>query len=144
MADVEDALELLVDRRVVVQLALRQYANLQHLPGVVPLVHGLGDVDALELVHHEQPDPAAQPVAVVAADTATFGLPEVRRALMAAAGTGRPQAVRLLLDHGANPGLVSHFTKQAMSDVVDAVLYLERAGFVTGEILHVDGGFKME
>jgi NAD(P)-dependent dehydrogenase (short-subunit alcohol dehydrogenase family) len=27
-----------------------------------------------------------------------------------------------------------------MSDVVDAVLYLERAGFVTGEILHVDGG----
>jgi NAD(P)-dependent dehydrogenase (short-subunit alcohol dehydrogenase family) len=27
-----------------------------------------------------------------------------------------------------------------MSDVVDAVLYLEQAGFVTGEILHVDGG----
>jgi NAD(P)-dependent dehydrogenase (short-subunit alcohol dehydrogenase family) len=27
-----------------------------------------------------------------------------------------------------------------MSDVVDAILYLERAGFVTGEILHVDGG----
>jgi NAD(P)-dependent dehydrogenase (short-subunit alcohol dehydrogenase family) len=27
-----------------------------------------------------------------------------------------------------------------MSDVVDAVLYLESAGFVTGEILHVDGG----
>jgi NAD(P)-dependent dehydrogenase (short-subunit alcohol dehydrogenase family) len=27
-----------------------------------------------------------------------------------------------------------------MADVVDAVLYLERAGFVTGEILHVDGG----
>ena len=26
------------------------------------------------------------------------------------------------------------------SDVVDAVLYLENAGFVTGEILHVDGG----
>jgi NAD(P)-dependent dehydrogenase (short-subunit alcohol dehydrogenase family) len=25
-------------------------------------------------------------------------------------------------------------------DVVDAVLYLESAGFVTGEILHVDGG----
>ena len=25
-------------------------------------------------------------------------------------------------------------------DVVDAVLYLERAPFVTGEILHVDGG----
>ncbi len=27
-----------------------------------------------------------------------------------------------------------------MSDVVDAILYLETAGFVTGEILHVDGG----
>jgi NAD(P)-dependent dehydrogenase (short-subunit alcohol dehydrogenase family) len=27
-----------------------------------------------------------------------------------------------------------------ISDVVDAVLYLEFAGFVTGEILHVDGG----
>jgi NAD(P)-dependent dehydrogenase (short-subunit alcohol dehydrogenase family) len=25
-------------------------------------------------------------------------------------------------------------------DIVDAVLYLERAAFVTGEILHVDGG----
>ncbi|QAY79063.1 SDR family NAD(P)-dependent oxidoreductase [Sphingosinicella sp. BN140058] len=27
-----------------------------------------------------------------------------------------------------------------ISEVVDAVLYLERAGFVTGETLHVDGG----
>lgn len=27
-----------------------------------------------------------------------------------------------------------------VDDVVDAVLYLEQAGFVTGEILHVDGG----
>jgi NAD(P)-dependent dehydrogenase (short-subunit alcohol dehydrogenase family) len=27
-----------------------------------------------------------------------------------------------------------------ISDIVDAVLYLETAGFVTGEILHVDGG----
>jgi NAD(P)-dependent dehydrogenase (short-subunit alcohol dehydrogenase family) len=25
-------------------------------------------------------------------------------------------------------------------DVVDAILYLERASFVTGETLHVDGG----
>jgi NAD(P)-dependent dehydrogenase (short-subunit alcohol dehydrogenase family) len=28
----------------------------------------------------------------------------------------------------------------AISDIVDAVLYLENASFVTGEILHVDGG----
>lgn len=27
-----------------------------------------------------------------------------------------------------------------IDDAVDAVLYLERAGFVTGEILRVDGG----
>jgi NAD(P)-dependent dehydrogenase (short-subunit alcohol dehydrogenase family) len=27
-----------------------------------------------------------------------------------------------------------------IQDVVDAVLYLESAAFVTGEILHVDGG----
>ena len=28
----------------------------------------------------------------------------------------------------------------AVQDIVDAVLYLESASFVTGEILHVDGG----
>ena len=28
----------------------------------------------------------------------------------------------------------------AISDIVEAVLYLESAGFVTGEVLHVDGG----
>lgn len=27
-----------------------------------------------------------------------------------------------------------------ISDIVDGALYLENAGFVTGEILHVDGG----
>ncbi len=27
-----------------------------------------------------------------------------------------------------------------ISDIVEAILYLEGAGFVTGEILHVDGG----
>jgi NAD(P)-dependent dehydrogenase (short-subunit alcohol dehydrogenase family) len=27
-----------------------------------------------------------------------------------------------------------------VSDIVDAVLYLDEANFVTGEILHVDGG----
>jgi NAD(P)-dependent dehydrogenase (short-subunit alcohol dehydrogenase family) len=27
-----------------------------------------------------------------------------------------------------------------IADVADAILYLDRAGFVTGEILHIDGG----
>jgi NAD(P)-dependent dehydrogenase (short-subunit alcohol dehydrogenase family) len=27
-----------------------------------------------------------------------------------------------------------------VSDVVDGILYLERASFVTGELLHIDGG----
>jgi len=27
-----------------------------------------------------------------------------------------------------------------MSDIVEAILYLDSAQFVTGEILHVDGG----
>jgi NAD(P)-dependent dehydrogenase (short-subunit alcohol dehydrogenase family) len=27
-----------------------------------------------------------------------------------------------------------------IQEVVDAVMYLERASFVTGEIMHVDGG----
>jgi NAD(P)-dependent dehydrogenase (short-subunit alcohol dehydrogenase family) len=27
-----------------------------------------------------------------------------------------------------------------MSDIVEAILFLEKAGFVTGETVHVDGG----
>ena len=33
---------------------------------------------------------------------------------------------------------IGHLGK--IADIVDAILYLEGAGFVTGEILHVDGG----
>ena len=41
----------------------------------------------------------------------------------------------------AQPGVlhpIGHMGE--ISDVVDAILYRETAGFVTGEILHVDGG----
>ncbi|MGA7814592.1 SDR family NAD(P)-dependent oxidoreductase, partial [Caballeronia sp.] len=38
--------------------------------------------------------------------------------------------------HGLHP--MGHMGE--MSDIVDAVLYLDSAPFVTGEILHVDGG----
>ena len=46
-----------------------------------------------------------------------------------------PVATHAQLD-GLHP--VGHMGE--MSDIVDAVLYLEGASFVTGEILHVDGG----
>lgn len=42
--------------------------------------------------------------------------------------------------HGALAGLHPVGRMGEISDVVEAILYLESAGFVTGEILHVDGG----
>ena len=42
--------------------------------------------------------------------------------------------------HGFLSGLHPVGRMGEISDIVDAVLYLEAAGFVTGEILHVDGG----
>lgn len=42
--------------------------------------------------------------------------------------------------HAALAGLHPVGRMGEISDVVDAILYLESAGFVTGEILHVDGG----
>ena len=46
-----------------------------------------------------------------------------------------PAATHATLD-GLHP--VGHMGE--ISDIVDAILYLESAGFVTGETLHVDGG----
>jgi NAD(P)-dependent dehydrogenase (short-subunit alcohol dehydrogenase family) len=42
--------------------------------------------------------------------------------------------------HAALAGLHPVGRMGEISDVVEAILYLESAGFVTGEILHVDGG----
>jgi NAD(P)-dependent dehydrogenase (short-subunit alcohol dehydrogenase family) len=42
--------------------------------------------------------------------------------------------------HGALAGLHPVGRMGEIADIVDAVLYLDNAGFVTGEILHVDGG----
>lgn len=42
--------------------------------------------------------------------------------------------------HAALAGLHPMKRMGEIDDIVDAVLYLETAGFVTGEILHVDGG----
>ncbi len=42
--------------------------------------------------------------------------------------------------HGALAGLHPVGRMGEMSDIADAVIYLDSAGFVTGEILHVDGG----
>jgi NAD(P)-dependent dehydrogenase (short-subunit alcohol dehydrogenase family) len=43
-------------------------------------------------------------------------------------------------DHGMLGGLHPVGRLGEVSDIVDAVIYLETAPFVTGEILHVDGG----
>ncbi|WP_030371049.1 SDR family NAD(P)-dependent oxidoreductase [Streptomyces rimosus] len=43
-------------------------------------------------------------------------------------------------EHAALSGLLPVGRMGAPGDIVDAVLYLENATFVTGEILHVDGG----
>jgi NAD(P)-dependent dehydrogenase (short-subunit alcohol dehydrogenase family) len=40
----------------------------------------------------------------------------------------------------SSPVVVITGASQGIGDVVDAVLYLENSSFVTGEILHVDGG----
>ncbi|MFC4527815.1 SDR family oxidoreductase [Dyella halodurans] len=42
--------------------------------------------------------------------------------------------------HGVLAGLHPVGRMGEMSDITDAVIYLDSAGFVTGEILHVDGG----
>lgn len=42
--------------------------------------------------------------------------------------------------HGALAGLHPVGRLGEISDITDAVIYLDSAGFVTGEILHVDGG----
>jgi NAD(P)-dependent dehydrogenase (short-subunit alcohol dehydrogenase family) len=42
--------------------------------------------------------------------------------------------------HGALAGLHPVNRMGEINDIVEGVLYLESAGFVTGEILHVDGG----
>lgn len=43
-------------------------------------------------------------------------------------------------EHAALSGLLPVGRMGAPGDIVDAVMYLENATFVTGEILHVDGG----
>jgi NAD(P)-dependent dehydrogenase (short-subunit alcohol dehydrogenase family) len=43
--------------------------------------------------------------------------------------------------HGGQLGALHPVGRMGeISDIVDAILYLESASFVTGEILHVDGG----
>jgi NAD(P)-dependent dehydrogenase (short-subunit alcohol dehydrogenase family) len=42
--------------------------------------------------------------------------------------------------HDALAGLHPLGRMGESSDIVDAIVYLEQAPFVTGEILHVDGG----
>jgi NAD(P)-dependent dehydrogenase (short-subunit alcohol dehydrogenase family) len=53
--------------------------------------------------------------------------------------SGRPSSFRPGRQVGRYEGLAGQRIGE-IADVVEAVLYLERAPFVTGETLHVDGG----
>ena len=72
----------------------------------------------------------------------------VSTSLVDHAGRDRPSALSLGVtrtpphDRAAYAAAALHPVGRLgeISDVVDAILYLERATFVTGEVLHVDGG----
>jgi NAD(P)-dependent dehydrogenase (short-subunit alcohol dehydrogenase family) len=97
---------------------------------------------------------AAQPMASLAAALAALtkgGLNAVTRALaIEYAGRGirvnavSPGAIRTPMHapetHEFLAGLQPMGRMGDTQDIVDAVMYLEKASFVTGEILHVDGG----
>ena len=55
-----------------------------------------------------------------------------------------PGVIRTSMHAPETHGFLDHLQPMGRmgetGDVVDAVLYLEKASFVTGEILHVDGG----
>jgi NAD(P)-dependent dehydrogenase (short-subunit alcohol dehydrogenase family) len=54
-----------------------------------------------------------------------------------------PLSARIAAESPKAPGFAPLHPMGRMGDVpdiVDAVLYLDSAGFVTGEVLHVDGG----
>jgi NAD(P)-dependent dehydrogenase (short-subunit alcohol dehydrogenase family) len=58
----------------------------------------------------------------------------------AVVGTSRSICPADASDYAGMAALHSVGRLGEISDVVDAILYLERATFVTGEVLHVDGG----
>ena len=92
---------------------------------VVDLSVGVGSVDMIRCCHdcgmlyvntsiETWPEPAGEPRKAAAAG-ALYPVHMTIRKLVAEWGAGRgPTAV---LDHGANPGLVSHFTKVALADI---------------------------
>ena len=53
----------------------------------------------------------------------------------------RERVIEEILDEVFGLGPLDRFLNDpTISDIVDGILYLERAPFVTGEVLHIDGG----
>jgi hypothetical protein len=73
--------------------------------------------------------------------TALFSVKPVRR--RHAMSAAQKVVIVTGASQGIGAGLVKAFRDRGyrvVQDIVDAVMFLESAGFVTGDILHVDGG----
>ena len=102
--------------------------------------------------HHDEPRRSRRQRAALRAGIAHQGRPGSRHALArdrvrGARRAGQCGGTRRRPDPDARPGLLRGPRRLQplgrlgeVGDIAEAILYLERATFVTGEILHVDGG----